>query len=139
VVREAIDRIRAFRLQQFDTAKNDWADVMNVSGDLFTSLRGTAALPLFTMRLPTPLKTTGIRLVFDDVIEVPTIHEVEVYSTPAGTLQGAVRDEQGAAITGAIVQAGSERAITGSDGKYSLTADAGVYTSGPTPPPSTSR
>jgi hypothetical protein len=127
VVREAIDRIRAFRLQQFSATTNDWADVLNVSGDLFTSLRGTAPLPLFTMRLPTPLQTTGIRLVFDEVIEVPTIHEVEVYSTPAGTLQGTVRDEQGAAIAGAIVQVGSERAFTGSDGKYTVIADAGVY------------
>jgi len=127
VVREAIDRIRAFRLQQFDTAANDWADVLNVSGDLYTKLRGNLSPPIYTMRLPTPLQTTGIRLVFDDVIEVPTIHEVEVYSTPAGTLQGTVRDEQGAAISGAIVQAGSERAITGSDGKYSLIADAGTY------------
>jgi hypothetical protein len=127
VIREAIDRIRAFRVQQFDTAKNDWADVLNVADALFTQLKGDSSPGLFTIRFKPALQTTGIRLVFDSVIEVPTIHEVEIYNVPAGTLQGTVTDEKSAPIQGAVVQAGAERVITGADGKYALSADSGTY------------
>src|SRR5439155_9261822 len=118
IVREAIDRIRAFRVQQFDTAKNDWADVMNVSGDLFTKLKGDTSPGIFTMRFQPALQTTGIRLVFDEVTTVPTIFEVEVYNTPAGILQGTVRDDKGAPIAGAVVQAGPDSVFTDANGKY---------------------
>src|SRR5262245_27332338 len=124
---EAIDRIRAFRVQQFDTAKNDWADVLNVSGDLFTKLKGDTSPGIFTMRFQPALQTNGIRLVFDDVTTVPTVFEVEVFNIPAGTLQGTVRDDNGAPVGGAIVQAGSDSTFTDANGKYSLTTDAGTY------------
>jgi hypothetical protein len=127
IIREAIDRIRAFRVQQFDANKKDWADVLNVSGDLFTTLKGDSSPGLFTIRLRPPVPTTGIRLVFDSVTEVPTIYEVEVYDIPSGVLQGTVRDDKGAPIAGAIVQAGPDSVFTDASGKYSLTTDAGTY------------
>jgi hypothetical protein len=127
IIREAIDRIRAFRVQQFDAAKNDWADVLNVKGDLFTTLKGDTSPGLFTIRFKPPLQTTGIRLVFDEVTVVPTIYEVEIYDIPSGVLQGTVRDDKGAPITGALVQAGPERVFTDANGKYTLAIDAGTY------------
>jgi hypothetical protein len=127
IIREAIDRIRAFRVQQFDATKNDWADVLNVSGDLFTTLKGDTSPGLFTIRFKPPVQTTGIRLVFDEVTVVPTIYEVEVYDIPSGILQGTVRDDKGTPITGAIVQAGPDRVFTDANGKYALTTDAGTY------------
>jgi hypothetical protein len=127
VITEAIDRIRAFRVQQFDTAKSDWADVLNVAGDLFTSMKGARSPGVYTIRFKPALQTTGIRLVFDDVTEVPTIYEVQIFNIPAGTLQGTVKDEAGAPISEAIVQLGSEQVFTDAGGKYSVTADSGTY------------
>jgi hypothetical protein len=128
VIREAFNRVNAFRVQQFDTGKNDWVDALNATGPAYDAVKGgDANNPTFSMRFKPALQTTGIRVVFDDVTAVPSIFEVEAYNSPAGTLQGTVRDEQGAAVAGAIVQAGSDSTTTDANGKYSLTADAGTY------------
>jgi hypothetical protein len=128
VIREAFNRVNAFRVQQFDTGKNDWVDSLNATGPAYDAVKGgDANNPTFSMRFKPALQTTGIRIVFDDVTAVPSIFEVEAYNSPAGTLQGTVRDEQGAAVVGAIVQAGSDSTTTDANGKYSLTADAGTY------------
>jgi hypothetical protein len=131
IVREAVfpnPRIESFRLQQFDAGKNDWVDVYTAEGATLDAIRTSSATgPVFTMRFKPALSTTGIRLFFDQVNTVPTIWEVEAYSNPFGTLQGTVRDEAGAAVAGAIVQAGSDSTFTDANGKYSLIVDAGTY------------
>lgn len=128
VIRQAFDRVRSFRVQRFDTGSNDWVDAYNATGAEFDAVRGgDTANPTFTMRFKPALQTNGIRVVFDEVIAVPSIFEVEAYNSPAGILQGTVRDEQGNPIANALVQAGGEGVFTGTDGKYTLTADAGTY------------
>jgi hypothetical protein len=129
VIREAFDRITGFRVQQFDSTKGDWVDVVVGEDAKFTALKaGDPANPTFTIRFPTTVQTTGIRTLFTQTnTSSLSIFEVEAYNNPAGTLQGTVRDEQGAAVAGAIVQAGSDSTTTDANGKYSLTADAGTY------------
>jgi hypothetical protein len=131
VVHEAVfpnPRIEAFRLQQFDTGKNDWVDVYTAADATLDAIRTSSPIgPIYTMRFKPALSTTGIRLLFDQVNTVPTIWEVEVYNAPFGTLQGTVRDEGGAPVAGAIVQAGTGSTFSDANGKYSLVVDAGTY------------
>jgi hypothetical protein len=129
IVREAFDRIDGIRVQQFDATKNDWVDVVVGEDDKFAAAKsGDPGNPVFTFRFPAAVQTTGIRTLFSKAHETSlSIFEVEAYNTPAGTLQGTVRDEAGAAVAGAIVQAGTESTFTDANGKYTLTADAGTY------------
>jgi hypothetical protein len=131
VVHEAVfpnPRIEAFRLQQFDTAKNDWADVYTAADATLDAIRTSSPIgPVYTMRFKPALNTNGIRLVFDQVNTVPTIWEVEVYNVPSGTLQGTVHDEAGAPVAGAIIQAGTDTTTSDANGKYSITVDAGTF------------
>jgi hypothetical protein len=128
IMREAFGRTQAFRVQQFDATKSDWVDAYAATGDAFTAVRGgDPSNPTFIMRFKPALQTNGIRVVYDEVTAVPSIFEIEAYNSPAGTLQGTVRDEQGNPIASAIVRAGNDQAFTDANGKYTLTSDAGTY------------
>jgi hypothetical protein len=93
VVREAFDRINGFKVQQFDAAKNDWVDAVVLEGEaLLTQKGGTSgnpndgkANPTFTLDLPTPLVTTGIRILVTSVVEkyqgAVSLFEVEAFGT----------------------------------------------------------
>ncbi|HEV3004478.1 MAG TPA: discoidin domain-containing protein [Pirellulales bacterium] len=93
IVREAFDRIDGFKVQQFDAAKNDWVDTIALEGEaLLTQKGGTSgnpndgkANPTFTIDLPAPLVTTGIRILVTSVVEkyqgAVSLFEVEAYGT----------------------------------------------------------
>lgn len=129
VVREAFSRVTGLRVQQFDSGKNDWVDVVVGEGDAYTALKqGDQGNPTYTVRFPKAVSTTGIRALFTQANATSlSIFEVEAYGNPAGTLQGTVRDEAGNPVANALVAAGGDTAFTGADGKYTLTADAGTY------------
>ncbi|HEV3021735.1 MAG TPA: discoidin domain-containing protein [Pirellulales bacterium] len=93
VVREAFDRIGGFKVQQFDAAKNDWVDAIALEGEALLTQKGDTsgnpndgkANPTFTLDLPAPLVTTGIRILVTSVVEkyhgAVSLFEVEAYGT----------------------------------------------------------
>jgi hypothetical protein len=128
VMYEAIGRINAFRVQRRDSASSDWQDVYVAEGDKYTAIKsGDASKPVYSLRLPQPIQTQALRLLFDSVTEVPSVYEIEAYNNPAGTLTGTVTDPAGKPIEGVTVRAGTETTTTNAEGKYSLIADAGTY------------
>src|SRR5436305_553490 len=74
--------------------------------------------PTFTVRLPQPIRTTGLRVLFTQVRASPSIFEVEAWNNPAGTLSGRVADPEGRPIEGATVSAGGDMAQTDAQGWY---------------------
>ena len=92
VVRQAYDRITAFRIQQLDAVKNDWVDVVLVEGDKLTALKGGKSAsgpddgsvsPVFRVSFPRPVRTTGIRMLVTEVVNMRkgtiSIYEMEAY------------------------------------------------------------
>ncbi len=77
VLHESYDRITSFQVQQFDKAKNDWVNVIAVDEKQVTVMKAGksgkdandgSVNPVFTVNLPSPVETTGLRIVFTTVI-----------------------------------------------------------------------
>src|SRR5215210_3151852 len=75
VMYEAIGRINAFRVQRRDSASAEWQDVYVAEGDKYTAIKGgTGDHPVYSLRLPQPIQTQALRLLFDSVTEVPSVY-----------------------------------------------------------------
>jgi hypothetical protein len=132
VLREAFDRITGMRVQQFDTSKNDWADIPAgiVEDATFAGLKklDAAGNATVTVRFPTPIQTTGLRQLYTQANSTSlSVFEVEAWNNPAGTLTGTVTDPSGKPIQGATVAAGDDQVVTDAAGKYTLVTDVGKY------------
>jgi hypothetical protein len=128
VIYEAIARVNGFRVQRRDAGSTDWVDAYVAEGDGYTAVKGgDPSQPVYKIRFPQPIQTAGLRVLFTDVSNVPTIYEVEAYNNPSGTITGTVTDPSGKPVAGATVSAGADSATTDANGKYTLITDAGTY------------
>jgi hypothetical protein len=132
VLREAFDRITGMRIQQWDTSKNDWADIPAgiVEDANFAALKklDAASNGTVTVRFATPITTTGIRQLYTEANSTSlSVFEVEAWNNPAATLTGTVTDISGKPIVGATISAGDDQTVSDASGKYTLITDVGKY------------
>jgi hypothetical protein len=128
VVYEAFDRLNGFRVQKMDPTATDWSDAYVAEDAGYAAVKGgDPNNPKFTIRFPQAFQTKGIRILFTQTNNAPSIFEVEAWNNPSGTITGTVTDPSGKPVAGATVTAGSDSATTDANGKYTLITDAGTY------------
>jgi carboxypeptidase family protein/F5/8 type C domain-containing protein len=128
VVRQAFNRLAGFRVQTRDAGSSDWKDTYVAEDAGYASVvGGDPNNPTYTVRLGSPVNTAGLRILFTQTTNPPSIFEVEAWNNPAGTVTGTVTDASGSPVSGATVRAGGDQATTDAQGKYSLVTDAGTY------------
>ena len=93
VVYEAFDRLNGFRVQKIDPTATDWSDAYVAEDKGYTVVKsGDPSNPRFSIRFPQAFQTKGIRILFTQTNNPPSIFEVEAWNNPAGTLTGTVTD-----------------------------------------------
>jgi hypothetical protein len=128
VVRQAFNRLAGFRVQQRAQGSTEWTDAFVAEDENYAKVTsGDPANPTHTVRLAQPIQAAGLRILFTQTTNPPSIFEVEAYNNPSGTLTGTVTDSSSAPIEGAVVRAGGDSATTDAAGKYTLTTDVGTY------------
>jgi len=130
VMYEDYDRLNGFRIQTLDSGGN-WVDAYVAEDAGYTAVKSTdpaqQANPVYKIRFAQPLQTKGLRALFTQTNNAPTIFEVEAWNNPSGSLTGTVTDPSGKPIQGATVSAGGDSAVSDASGKYTLSTDAGTY------------
>jgi hypothetical protein len=130
VMYEAFDRLNGFRIQNLDSGGN-WVDAYVAEDAGYAAVKSKDPAkqtnPVFTIRFATPLQTKGVRALYTQTNNAPSIFEVEAWNNPSGTLTGTVTDSSGTPVSGVAISAGADSTVSDANGKYTLTTDAGTY------------